>query len=260
MALSDYGLTENGFVLPEFDALLAEIKATVKNRMGSGTDVSDGSNMGKLAFVWADQLLEIYEHMQDVHDSAFKPFATGVSLDRLASNDGIQRILAQPAQATLLITGKPGYLVEENSEFMTDNGDSFFTAEDVQIDQDGKANVLAYSEDSASYANVDANTIINPANPVDEIEEVTNPEPAAGGVDLETDYDLRRRLLVVSDASEGPTPSGLITAITNVPGVTGVTLQENLENVVDRYGNPPLSLHFFCIRRSTGRYCASYSY
>ncbi|GAK47699.1 phage protein [Secundilactobacillus oryzae JCM 18671] len=245
MALSDYGLTENGFVLPEFDALLAEIKATVKNRMGSGTDVSDGSNMGKLAFVWADQLLEIYEHMQDVHDSAFKPFATGVSLDRLASNDGIQRILAQPAQATLLITGKPGYLVEENSEFMTDNGDSFFTAEDVQIDQDGKANVLAYSEDSASYANVDANTIINPANPVDEIEEVTNPEPAAGGVDLETDYDLRRRLLVVSDASEGPTPSGLITAITNVPGVTGVTLQENLENVVDRYGNPPLSLHFF---------------
>lgn len=238
-------LTDNGFVLPDFDDLLADIKGKIKNRLGDDTDVSDGSPMGKIAFVWADDKLETEERMEDVYDSSSGIFATGVSLDRLASNVSVQRILAQSSQAALKVTGTAGYLIDEGTEFITDNGDSFFTAADVQIGSDGTATVMANSEEQASYTNVDANTIINPANPVEEIETVTNPEAAAGGVDLETDYSLRRRFLINSNAAEGPTADGLITAVTNVAGVTGVNLQQNLTQQVDDNGNPAMTLHFF---------------
>lgn len=238
-------LTDNGFEMPEYDDILADIKLQMKKTLGAEIDISEGSFMGMIAHLWADDKQEDLQYMQEIYDNSFVDSASGISLDRLGAIAGVQRKQAQYAKATLQITGQAGYLIEANTEFTTDNGDTFLTDENVQIDQDGKATVITHSDESGGYTNVEANTIINQTNPVDEIEEVTNPEQATGGEDLETDYDLRNRLKPNIKSAEGPTTDGIRTAILNVNGVKGVTIQVNNTLTTDSHGNPPNTIHVF---------------
>lgn len=238
-------LTDSGFVVKEMPEIRAELVSRIKDEYNDDVDVSDGSFNGKTITVAAEWIYDVQSDMQDVYDSTFLDTATGISLDRWAGNLATQRNLAQAAQVTLDITGTPGYLIEAETEFLTDNGDSFITADDAQIDQDGKISVIANSADMAAYTNVDANTIIYPANPVDEIISVNNPDAASGGADLETDYDLRHRLKLNLKAMFGPTIAGLMAAVMNVTAVTGVNIQQNLSTTVDANGNPPNTLHFY---------------
>ncbi|WP_268914150.1 baseplate J/gp47 family protein [Lentilactobacillus sp. SPB1-3] len=237
--------SDDGYFVPDEADVRASIVKVAQGNMGTDIDTSAGSPLGQMITAWASMLYDVELHAQDVYDSAFTDLATGISLDRKGSNVGIQRNLAQPAQVNMHIIGQSGYLVDEGTEFLTDNGDSFKTSEDVQIGDDGTVDVIAYSDDAASYTNVDANTIVNQSNPVDEITSINNPEAAYGGVDLETDFDFRQRIKANNKSRPGPTDEGLQTAILNVPGVTGVSLQDNRTNQVDQYGNPAFSMHFF---------------
>lgn len=238
-------LTDNGYVVPDIPDVRDTIVKLAQDNMGTDTVTSIGSGFGQFVTALTELIFDVELHGADVYDSAFTDLATGISLDRRGSNVGVQRNLAQPAQVNLHITGQAGYLIEEGTEFMTDNGDSFLTGEDVQIADNGTVDVLAYSEEAASYANVDAKTIINQATPVDEITSVINPEYAYGGTDLETDCDFRKRIKANDKSKPGPTDEGLQTAVLNVPGVTGVSLQDNRAKTVDQYGNPPQTMHFF---------------
>lgn len=238
-------LTDSGFVFEDMPTIRARVVAKFKAQYGEDSDVSAGSPNGKAITVASDILYDVQGHEQDVYDGGFLDTATGIQLDRWAGNLATQRNLAQAAQTTLKITGTPGYLIEADTEFMTDNGDSFLTADDVQIDQSGNASVIANSEDMAAYTNVDSKTIINQANPVDEITDVTNPDAAGGGADLETDFDLRHRLKLNLKAKFGPTVDGLMAAVMNVIAVTGVNIQQNLTDKVDSNGNPPNTIHFY---------------
>lgn len=238
-------LTDNGFEHWDWDQMWADTAQRYKDHNGQDADISPGSPGGKIIALWTDLRMEEQDHEEDVYDSAFDSTSTGVSLDRRGSNVGVQRNLAQPAEVTLKITGTPGYLIAEETEFMTENGDSFLTAEDVQIGDDGTCTVKANSAEDAAYTNVDADTIVAQANPVDEITAVTNPAAAVGGADLETDFDYRQRIHVNDKSKEGPTVPGLQAAVINVPSVTGVEIQQNLTDKVDANGNPPTTLHFY---------------
>lgn len=240
-------LTDDGWVTITQDEALKIAKSDIQKYMGIETDVSDGSAMGRLALMYANRIVEYDNSAQNVYDNNFWQTASGVSMDRLATSIGIQRHQAQYAQVDLQIKGKPGYLIPAQTEFMTDNGDSFLSDEDIQLDQAGNALVSAHSSDAASYTNVDANTIINQANPVDEIDTVNNDMPASGGSDLESDYDFRIRGNINKNSPENPTVGGIRTALINVNGVTSVTVQNNQSKSTDEHGNPPNSIHIYVV-------------
>lgn len=240
-------LTDDGWVTITQDEALKIAKSDIQKYMGIETDVSDGSAMGRLALMYANRIVEYDNSAQNVYDNNFWQTASGVSMDRLATSIGIQRHQAQYAQVDLQIKGKPGYLIPAQTEFMTDNGDSFLSDEDIQLDQAGNALVSAHSSDAASYTNVDANTIINQANPVDEIDAVNNDMPASGGADLESDYDFRIRGNINKNSPENPTVGGIRTALINVNGVTSVTVQNNQSKSTDEHGNPPNSIHIYVV-------------
>lgn len=162
-------LTDDGFIMPTRDTIKSDIVDKLKNYLGQDIDVSPGSRFGMLAEAWTDDKMTDEQDKQDIYDSSFILTATGVSLDRLAGNQGVQRYQAQYAEATLNFTGQAGYVVPADTEFDTDNGDTFFTDVDCQLDSKGTGTVLARSQEPEASANVDANTIINQANPVDEL-------------------------------------------------------------------------------------------
>ena len=79
---------------------------------------------------------------------------------------------------------------------MDDNGNEFYIVADLQLDKNGVGDTLAVSSELGENYNVDANTIINQQQPVEEITSVTNNSPASGGQDMETDYDFRNRIIL----------------------------------------------------------------
>lgn len=245
-------LNDNGFVMPDDDDILSYEKQQMKDQFGNDIDTSPGSVFGRLCMYNAQNLKYTDQKGQQTYDGANPMTATGVQLDRLAANAGIQRNTAQYAEVQLVITGHPGYVIQEDTPFETNNGDVFTTIGDNQIPDApqgkklGTVTVDAMSQEPSASENVGANTITNQSEPVDDITSVNNPQPASDGADLETDYDLRHRIRQNLIAKPGPQPEGLRTALLNINGVTGVHMQNNTSgNQYDSFGNPPHSIHFY---------------
>ena len=257
-------LDDNGFEMPEQSDVLANQKHLLKSLFGDDIDVSTGSVFGKLAMYETENILTGDEKDQQTYDGSNAETATGVQLDRQASNAGIQRKAAQNALVSLTITGQNGYVVPMGTEFETSEGDAFQTADDVELDYNGTipigtdpstltgtGTVNAISEVAASYENVGPHTVVIQTEPVDEIQSVDNPQAAEGGADLETDYSLRQRIEQSNLAREGDTAEGLKTALMNVDGVTAVHLQNNISDKTDGFGNPPHSVHAYVLGGQT---------
>ncbi|KRK56864.1 bacteriophage protein [Lentilactobacillus hilgardii DSM 20176 = ATCC 8290] len=193
----------------------------------------------------AQMLVDSDEKQEDEYDSSSINFATGVSLDRLASNYGLMRKQAEQAQVTLSFIGTSGYVIVAGSVFMDDNGNEFYTLADCQLDVNGVGTTLAVSSELGDQYNVDANTITSQQQPVEEITSVTNNLPAQGGQDMETDLDFRARIKLSAIANESPTINGQYTALANTNGVTMSKIVTNLTMSTDSEGNPPKTVHIY---------------
>ncbi|WP_203642992.1 baseplate J/gp47 family protein [Levilactobacillus andaensis] len=238
-------LTDAGWVELTFDDALENEQQMFKRWLGPDIDLSPEGFWGKLAIKEAHQDVTEDQKLEDVYDGGSDLQANGVNLDRKGSNLGLQRNMSQSAVAYLTVTGEPGYLIAADTGFLSDDGTEFASARDVQLDSDGNGTVEVHSDDQAAYVNVDANTITDQAEPVESIYTVTNPKPATGGADLETDYDFRHRIIPNESAQEGPTRDGLKVGMLNVVGVTDAKVIENKSDTADKYGNPPQTVHIY---------------
>ena len=238
-------LDENGYTPLAYDDALDIAQGTVRQYAGQNVDLSDGSFFGVWTQVYATMLVDLDQKEEAVYDSGLINFANGVTLDRLAGNQNLMRKQSLAATVTLSFVGTAGYVIPEGTVFMDDNGNEFYIVADLQLDKNGIGDTLAISSELGEDYNVDANTIINQQQPVEEITSVTNNSPASGGQDMETDYDFRNRILLQAKANESATSNGLYTALMNTDGVKGAKIVENVSPNKDSYGNPPYTIHFY---------------
>ncbi|EEI19572.1 hypothetical protein G8J22_02361 [Lentilactobacillus hilgardii] len=238
-------IDENGYTELEYDDALDMVQGIIRQVRGASTNVSPRSFYGQLSMTLAQMLVDSDEKQEDEYDSSSINFATGVSLDRLASNYGLMRKQAEQAQVTLSFIGTSGYVIVAGSVFMDDNGNEFYTLADCQLDVNGVGTTLAVSSELGDQYNVDANTITSQQQPVEEITSVTNNLPAQGGQDMETDLDFRARIKLSAIANESPTINGQYTALANTNGVTMSKIVTNLTMSTDSEGNPPKTVHIY---------------
>lgn len=240
-------LDYNGFTPLEYDDALALTRQQIQSKLGQDIDVSDASPFGLIAQLWAQQMVEQDQDLQDAYDAGFVNSATGVSLDRLAGNFGITRNDSASALVQVQFKGTPGYVIDAGPDnlLITDAGDEFELEDDVQLDTAGNGTGTAFSEVEGADQNIDANTLTSLESPVDDVTYVNNDDPAEGGADLENDYDFRKRILKNMLSSDSATPNGIITAVSNVTGVNDVKILENLTDNTDSNGNPPHSIHIY---------------
>jgi len=184
------------------------------------------------------------QKQQQVWLNQYAQFATGVSLDYLAYNRGIYRQRSQQSTATVTITGSEAVFLEGGTtEFMTDDGIYFTLLEDTLLSDNGSGSFTAtaqvVSDDYSSDTNVQANTITVFADTVDGLDSVTNPEPATGGSDEETDDSLLSRYLETNLANDGSTDNGIRAALDSVTGIKDKYVDANSESSVNTNGTPP---------------------
>lgn len=246
-----WGLTKNGFIAPTYEEVLDSVEDDFISKFGDDIVLTSNSNFGIIArlIAWRETLM--IQELQQNYYAAFISTATDTSLDRVGSNMGVGRKVAQPAFATIEVTTDGQYLVETGETFETDDGYVFDLIKDITTTQqpDGtwKGTGIVQSEENGSMNNVAANKITMESNPDDNVLSITNPEPAGGGQDYEDDETYRARLLEENAAKPGPTAWGMKSALMELPGVRDVNPVENDKADADKWGNPPYSVHIYVL-------------
>ncbi|MBW0437285.1 baseplate J/gp47 family protein [Lactobacillus crispatus] len=213
--------------------------------------MTSNSNAGALARIFARREKASWEQQQLVYYSAYITHAAGASLDYIGSNFGLKRKVDMPAFAQIKITTQEEYLIQAGEQYETESGYQFTLLKDVLTKKadDGTWSGTGWvqSEDTGEETNVPANSITIESNPDDEVISVTNPEPAGGGQDYEDDDTYRERLRMENAARPGSTAAGIRSALINLSGVREVNIVQNPFAEADKYGNPPYSVHIYCL-------------
>ncbi|MED3805619.1 baseplate J/gp47 family protein [Priestia megaterium] len=169
--------------------------------------------------IFAFFLAPLWELAEMVYNSGYSSKAEGVQLDRLAANKTMSRDQESESHVELSFTGVPNTTIQEQTQFATDKFIYFYLIENVTLDETGKGSGEAVSLEKGIHTNVAAGTIKLQAEPTENISTVTNLLAATGGRDLETDVELRNRL-INSPAIEGNTTvNAIIARLNNTTGV-----------------------------------------
>lgn len=244
-------IDDKGMTVPDSDELLNAMEERAKSEFGEDvhTDPNSWLGINLRLFAWFQSIL--YQDVDGAYHNAFIDDATGVSLDRLASNFGLHRNPAQQATVELSFEGTPGYTITAPMTYGTEDGINFDLYDDVVLEDDGtgvgRGTGWANAEEMGEASNVAAGLITVRVDDVEEVTAVTNVNAASGGMSVESDTFLRARINYQISSQPGPTLYGMYTALYNVTGVKRVQIIENLTNEVDEQGNPPKSLHIYVL-------------
>lgn len=240
-------LDENGFKRKSYNELIYDMSEKAKELYGEDVNVSSNSVLGILFRIVAWFLSLIYELAERIYHSGFISQATGVALDRLGANNGILRNPAAVAIVELSFTGKPNYVITEGVRFSTEDKIQFQMIDVVKIDSAGNGKGKAISLEFGPANNVGANMITKQVEPTEELTSVTNPEKAEGGTERETDKAYRERIRLSLRGNPGPPINGILTALLSVNGIRTASVVENKSMEIDKYGNPPKSIHAYVL-------------
>ncbi|WP_256930671.1 baseplate J/gp47 family protein [Lactobacillus crispatus] len=250
-ANAQWGITSTGFYVPTFQEILSQIQNEMLSTIDPELAMTSNSNAGALARIFARREKASWEQQQLVYYSAYITHAAGASLDYIGSNFGLKRKVDMPAFAQIKITTQEEYLIQAGEQYETESGYQFTLLKDVLTKKadDGTWSGTGWvqSEDTGEETNVPANSITIESNPDDEVISVTNPEPAGGGQDYEDDDTYRERLRMENAARPGSTAAGIRSALINLSGVREVNIVQNPFAEADKYGNPPYSVHIYCL-------------
>ncbi|MED3888135.1 baseplate J/gp47 family protein [Priestia aryabhattai] len=207
-------LDKTGFKRKTYQDLKADLEAKFKEKFGNDINISAKSPFGILIMIFAFFLAPLWELAEMVYNSGYSSKAEGVQLDRLAANKTMSRDQESESHVELTFTGTPNTTIQEQTQFATDKLVYFYLIENVTLDETGKGSGEAVSLEKGIHTNVAAGTIKLQAEPTETVYTVTNLLAATGGRDVETDIELRDRL-IKSPAIEGNTTINAIIARLN---------------------------------------------
>lgn len=258
-----------GYVKPDMDDILNDVKQYFISQFGSDINLDDGSNAGALANIMAQYENTFESTAQALRDSYLLWKSSGQATDDIGADEGVYRKVATSASTTLLITAyvdpnSPTIIDPDNGEYSTADGQIFRITDTVTIsaqankadgtpltDDDGNplgtATVTAVSEDTGSSQNVAPNSIVNPEQSVDGFYSVTNVNKALGGIDVEPDDKLKARIFANRTAKPNGTQDGLTTALRNIADVKDARVIPNRSTSADAFGNPGKSTHAYVL-------------
>lgn len=170
----------------------SKIKQRMLNSIPSDLDKREGSFIYDAISPGALEFVQLYMALNEVADTAFADTATGEYLDRKVFERGITRRPATKATTIVVITGQQGASISKG-DYVAADTIRFVVLEDRTIDSSGQTTVDVECDIAGSIGNVPAGAINYFPVAIPGLASVSNPEPAIGGFDTETDEELRER-------------------------------------------------------------------
>lgn len=183
-----------------YDEIFAAMRA--RYRALSGFDADAASDIGIRLRVLASETAAVYEKIDELRAEVFPQTSTGEYLERHAETRAIQRKPALAATGTLKFTREtPAYsdiLIPKGILCSTRPEPQLFfeTAQDAVLAAgESEIEVAAIAAEAGAASNVAVGAVCTMISPATGITAVTNTTTFSGGVDEESDDDLRARLV-----------------------------------------------------------------
>lgn len=240
-------LDKNGFKRKTYADLIEDMSNKARELFGEKINVSPRSPFGLIIMLFAWFLSLVWELAEKVYYSAYISKAEGVQLESLGANRGILKEPAAESYVDLSFRGQPGFTIPEQTQYFTETGIYFYLIEDVIINSAGDGTGRAVSVEKGIHTKVEANAITIQAEPMEEVTSVTNPTPAVGGRNEESESDYRYRLMTSTSAEGKATPPAIVSALSQISGVRSYNVIINNKKDDDEFGNPGKSVHVYVL-------------
>ena len=136
--MSEYGVTEKGFVLKRMDTILEEIHTELTEGFGFDTRLQRSSFLDVLVTTFAGQIADLWETAQDSYYAKYPSTASGINLDNAVQYGGIRRAARRRTIYPLHCTGEDGAVVPEGALVAADTSPEvrLLAASEFQISRD----------------------------------------------------------------------------------------------------------------------------
>ena len=224
--MSETGITATGFNRKRLDVLLAELNTEVKAVFGENLNLSPESPDGQINGVVSESNANLWELAELAYNAGNPATATGVALSNLVTLNGLTRLAASAATASLTVTGTAATVIPLGSKVSIASGEQFAT--DVAVTLDGSGNgVVASTAVVTGELIASAGTITTIDTPITGWSTVTNAVAAKVGSNLESDAELRARRNRSTSTNSQSVIDSIYSAVGNVSGVTQTAIVEN---------------------------------
>jgi uncharacterized phage protein gp47/JayE len=230
-------------------SLLTDTKESIQSQMNSdhralfpGLSSAVGTMLG---IAYAAMATEMGRHILRLNatiNRAFARTAVGADLDQKAGERNVVRLQPTASVVTLHFTGTAGATIPAGTQVTTAGlpgrrvGRVFATNALAVVGSGGAIDVPATATATGADGNIPANGVIGVVTAVAGVSGVSNPAPATGGTDLETDADLRDRFFqVVQNPGSSGNGADYINWAIAVSGVGGASVSGPTQ------GNPPVA-------------------
>lgn len=243
--MSEFGLSDTGFLRPTFDDLVSMQETKAKELFGDNIDVSEQGVLGKFIRLSCYEIDEAWQAMENLYYERFINTARGLGLDRLSTFAGIGRNPATYARHKIKLIGSENYSLSMGFLVATEDNIQFYTTNDVVLNSTGTAEVTVDAIESGTIGNVPVGAITKIVNPVAGITSIEHIGIEIYAEDIETDTALRKRFnLTISGAGSG-TVDAIRGAVMRVPNVDSCIIVENTTDETDSEGRPPHSFECY---------------
>ena len=172
------------------------IRQRILDSMTNDIDKREGSFVSNMISPVGVEFAKYYIELDNILSIMFLEDATNEYLDKKVYDFGIERKMGTVARGTIKVTGENGTHIPQNSEVISQSGLSFFTVEDVWINE-GEAIVEVEASDVGTEYNIIQNSIDKFVININGVESVTNEKEFKEGTNVETDEELRERFFEV---------------------------------------------------------------
>ena len=247
-------LDDLGFHRPTYAELLAEQETRARQLFGDDIETGEATALGKYIRLNVYDYARLYELAEKIYYARFPNFATGVQLDRLTPFANISRNPATVARHIVEFYGIAGKTVEQGSLVATGDGVTFYTLEDVTMQDEGlglgTARVTVECTEFGTVGNVAVGEIDRMGNPNGYVREVRHIALKLLAKDAETDKTLRERFHDVVKGTGSGTWEALYGALGRITNVDGVVIVEN--DTAETVGTmPPHSFQCYIVAPNT---------
>lgn len=255
--MTDYGVTDTGFVKKPLSAILVDIQDRHRASFGAGIDVAIARELGQVDGNIASLAAELWEIGETAYHADDPEAAAGPVLDNIASLTGTVRLTAKASTVPISVNLNAGITLNAGTliafdgrpdiQFTIDNPATNAGGSPATITTDTDGDPLTATCTQTGPIVVPAGSLTVKVSVVSGWNTVTNPVDATPGRDVDTDIQLRQRRedeLALRGGSTARAIRADLLDTANHPELTGIRTVDiftNRGDSVDAKGLPPHS-------------------
>jgi len=121
---TNYGVTDQGFVIKKLDDIQTEIQSSLRSTFGNGINLLATELLGQIVGILSEREALVWELAQAVYNSQYPDTANGVNLDNVASITAIERLSATQSTVSGIAYGTEGTVISQGAIVSVDGNSS----------------------------------------------------------------------------------------------------------------------------------------